>query len=57
MKASKFTEAQKALIIKQADVREQLALRRRHFARHGPTSESRVQSPMLRYRVMGSRVY
>mgnify|MGYP000681085948 CR=1 FL=1 len=27
------------------------------FARHGPTSESRVQSPMLRYRVMGSRVY
>lgn len=38
-------------------VREQFELRRRHFARHRPTSESRVQSPMLRQRGMGSRIY
>ena len=38
-------------------VREQLELCRRYFARHGQISEYRVQSPMLRYRVMGSRVY
>lgn len=38
-------------------VREKLELRLRYSAWHWPTSETRVQSPMLRHRVMVSRKY